>query len=177
MPPFSKHHRVRCWGSTLTGFIQDLCFSKDGSLLAVSDSRGILVIFDLLRGRPMHLVQMPPLRQATALIWSSNDRLVVGDSEGGVILIDVSVRHVRAIECQTECAHVPNTLFSLLVLSSAGFRNACWQLLLALPGSRRPHQLPLPTVVMWRSTASAVSHVRVPNNITLWADFYPQVLG
>lgn len=127
MPPtFSKHHRVRCWNSILTGFVRDMVFFEDGSLFAVSDSRGVLVILDILKGAPIHLLQLPPLLQISALSWCSPTRLVVGDTDGGVVFLDVSMPEVRTSLSRRE----PRFNFSLRqdVLSIHGFLNACPQL-------------------------------------------------
>lgn len=93
----AKHHRVRCWNSILTTSTRGLAFSVDGEHVALSDAGGSLAIFDVAKGVPLHLVQFPPLVQATAIVWRSNSELFVGCTDGVVAALRLSSLRNNAV--------------------------------------------------------------------------------
>lgn len=62
-------------------------FSPGGGFLAASDTVGLLVIFDIVKGIPAHLVQFPPLVHVSSLRWRNLDQLVIGCTDGVVAML------------------------------------------------------------------------------------------
>lgn len=84
MTTLSHYQRKFWYEDLLSGTINALSFSEDARLLAVADSRGVLVTFDTGMGSPIHVAYMTPKIQVFTLLWRGVDEVFFGLSNGAV---------------------------------------------------------------------------------------------